>query len=325
VVRARQHARQLSGPYARDIARELRRIASSAAFIQFEGHESCVYMPPAAGLPAVFSTQNVDSAMEQARADESPRLSGGRIRSAYRAQRILRMERLAASRAEAVLCVSDHDAAVFEAFARRVVVAPNGVDEELFASATELPDNEDIVFFGQFTYDPNLRGIRRFLAEGWPALAARRPKTRLLLAGEGGPALLPKETLPDRVETLGVVPDLPALLARGRLVLVPIWQGGGTRLKVLEALAARRPLVGTPLGVSGIGFRHGLHGLVDKTPAGLATCVDQLLSNLELSTRLTHAGAELAERYSWARTLAPAEALYCELIERRTAITPADA
>jgi glycosyltransferase involved in cell wall biosynthesis len=320
LVRARQHARGLSGPYARDIARDLRRIASSAAFIQLEGPVGSVYATAAPAAPAVLSTQNVDSEIERAKAHELARLSGRRLRSAYRAWRMRRMERLAARRAEAVVCVSDDDAAVFEAFARRVVVAPNGVDEEFFASATEPPDNEDIVFFGQFTYEPNLQGIRRFLSGAWLALAARRPRARLLLAGEGGPELLPS-TLPDRVEALGVVPDLPELLARSRVVLVPIWQGGGTRHKLLEGLAARRPVVGTPLGVSGIGFRDGVHGLVADAPPALAAAVERVLTDSELSTRLAHAGAELAEPYAWARTLAPAEALYRELIERRSALT----
>jgi glycosyltransferase involved in cell wall biosynthesis len=319
VLRARQHVR-LFGSYPRDIARELRRLASSAAFMQFEGHLSAAYVPAVASAPAVLSMHNVDSAIERAKAEESGGLSVMRLRSAYRAQRIRRLEQVAGRRAEAVMCVSEDDAAAFEPVARRVIVVPNGVDDEFFASPAELPSNEDIVFFGQFSYEPNLRGVRRFLAEGWPALAAQRPRARLLLAGEGGPAAFPRARLPERVQALGVVPDLPALLARCRLVVVPIWQGGGTRLKVLEALASGRPLVGTRLGVSGIGFRPGEHGLVEDTPARLAVAAEHLLNDAELSMRLACAGGQLAERYAWARTLAPAEALYRELIERRASV-----
>ena len=69
------------------------------------------------------------------------------------------------------------------------------------------------------------------------------------------------------VEVLGLVADLPGALAAARAVIVPIWEGGGTRLKVLEALAAGRPVVGTSLGVGGVGFEDGRHGLLGERPA----------------------------------------------------------
>ena len=68
------------------------------------------------------------------------------------------------------------------------------------------------------------------------------------------------------VDVLGLVADLPATLAAARVVVVPIWEGGGTRLKVLEALAAGRAVVSTALGASGIGFQDGRHGLLAETP-----------------------------------------------------------
>ena len=93
-------------------------------------------------------------------------------------------------------------------------------------------------------------------------------------------------------------------------MLVPIWQGGGTRLKVLEALAAGRPLAGTPLGVGGIGLRDGEHALVAERPDALADAVVALLSDHARAAALGAAGRSLAEQYRWERVTAPAAALY---------------
>jgi glycosyltransferase involved in cell wall biosynthesis len=315
-IRARMHMRRL--PYERDVAAEVGRLTAGAAFAQFEGHNSAPLLPAVHGVPTLYSTHNVDSAIEQARAGAHPRWSAARLRGSYRAGLIRHVERVASRRAEAVLCVSEADAAEFAPLARRVVVAPNGVDDEFFAVAEALPANEDVLFFGQFTYDPNARGIERFLAGGWPRLAAARPAARLLIAGEGATDLL-GDAPGERVEVLGLVPSVADTLAACRAVVVPIWLGGGTRLKVLEAMAARRPLVGTALGVGGIGFRDGVHGLVRESPAELADGLAEVLADEERARALAGEAARLAERYAWRSALAPAEELYAELLERPAA------
>jgi glycosyltransferase involved in cell wall biosynthesis len=93
-------------------------------------------------------------------------------------------------------------------------------------------------------------------------------------------------------------------------VLVPLWHGGGTRLKVLEALASARPVVGTPLGVEQIGVVDGRHAVIADTPAGLADEVVKLMADPERSTALSREGRRLAETFRWDRALAAAEELY---------------
>jgi polysaccharide biosynthesis protein PslH len=154
-------------------------------------------------------------------------------------------------RADRVLCVSPDDAAAVRAAGGRPLLAPNGVDDAFFA----VPDGaqrETALFFGHFGYDANRRGLERFVAEGWPEVRVRRPRARLAVAGGGlEPALRVRLEATPGVNALGLVEDLPGVLAGVRAVVVPIWEGGGTRLKVLEALAAARPVVSTPLGASG--------------------------------------------------------------------------
>jgi glycosyltransferase involved in cell wall biosynthesis len=114
----------------------------------------------------------------------------------------------------------------------------------------------------------------------------------------------------ERVEALGFVEDLAAELARSSVSLVPIWHGAGTRLKVLESMAAARPIAGTPLGVSGIGFEHGRHGLVAEAPVDLAAAVLTILRDRELAHGLGADARRLAEGYRWSRATEPAEELY---------------
>ena len=114
------------------------------------------------------------------------------------------------------------------------------------------------------------------------------------------------------MRALGIVDDLPALLAASRALIVPLWVGGGTRLKVLEGLAAARPVVGTAVGVEGIGFTAGEHGLVAETRAEQAAALDELLADPARAQRMGTAGRELAEAFRWPRALAALEATYAE-------------
>ena len=121
------------------------------------------------------------------------------------------------------------------------------------------------------------------------------------------------------VEVLGLVADLPGALAAARAVIVPIWEGGGTRLKVLEALAAGRAVVGTSLGVSGVGFEDGRHGLIGEHPSELAGALAVLLADPARAAAMGAEGRMLAQRYRWPEALAGASALYAQVVARQRA------
>jgi glycosyltransferase involved in cell wall biosynthesis len=213
--------------------------------------------------------------------------------------------------------VSGDDASYYGRYSSNVVVAPNGVDDDFFtAGRHESPVDEDVLFFGLMRYDPNAEGLSRFLREGWPHVKASRPKARLLIAGEGGRERLGAFEDDSRVSVLGVVDDIAGLVARARVVVVPVWRGSGTRLKVLEALATGRPIVGTSLGVSGIGFEQGIHGIVADDPHELGLAVAGLCSDPAKSEAFGAAGPALAEQYRWRRALEPAEVLYRGYVEQ---------
>ena len=149
-----------------------------------EGNPDSNYLLCTDGVPKILSTHNADAAMARSLAMSIPSPSIARLRAEYHAYRWERAQRRASAAVDAIFCVSAQDAAIFRRFAHNVILAPNGVDDAFFSIDDTLPHNEDILFFGQMQYEPNLEGITRFLSEGWPHFARLRPNGRLLIAGE---------------------------------------------------------------------------------------------------------------------------------------------
>lgn len=315
--RARQHLARRPTPYNAALAEHLRTLAADPpAFMQVEHALAAGYPPPHSSLPVALSMHNVDSEMLATVAREQRILTPSWGRAWNRALATRSLERREVPRADAVLCVSDEDAAHFAGLGGRPLVVPNGVDGELFDVREAPAAGERVLFFGQLGYAPNTLGLLRFVRQGWPRVVARRPDARLRVAGPGLEAKFAARLREHPgVEPLGLVDDLRDEFARA-VVVVPIWQGGGTRLKVLEALAAGRPLAGTPLGVSGIGFRDREHGLIAEQPAALADAVVALLEDGARARAFGAAGRRLAEPYRWERVTAPAAELYAEWAAR---------
>jgi glycosyltransferase involved in cell wall biosynthesis len=306
-------------PHSTAIAQRLRVLAPRVAFMQFEEIAVIQYVHVASReCPTVLSLYNVDSAVlrDASRANREGRATW---RARYHAKRMNLTERRAVRRADAVLAVSDHDRRQFAQWgARRSLLVGNGVDDELFGVPERLSSGERVLFFGQFEWVPNLAGLRRYLDEAWPRVAAARPKAQLRIAGPGSTdAVREAAASHERVQVLGFVDDLITELASARVVVAPLWVGGGTRLKVLEALGAARPVVGTTIGVERIGFEHDRHGLISDTPEGLAAATVRALDDDEAAARYGAAGRRLAYRYRWEATTRAAEELYRELLDRR--------
>jgi glycosyltransferase involved in cell wall biosynthesis len=307
--RLRQHAQRLPSPFLPEIATRLKTLATDAALVQYEHTQSAYYAVPP-GVSTVLSLHNVDSAA--ARSAASGRRGVSWLREHTRAAELRAVERRVIPHADRVLCVSEDDAAAVTRAGGHALLAPNGVDEEFFS--VNCPGDEDrVLFFGHFGYEANRRGIERFLAEGWPEVLRARPQARLALAGGGLDGSLPRV---DGVDVLGRVADLAAVVGAARAVVVPIWEGGGTRLKVLEALAAARAVVSTPLGASGVGFEHGRHGLLAESPIALGGALVRVLADPGQASTLGREGRILAERFRWKEALSAASAFYSEVMGR---------
>ena len=313
-TRLRQHLRTEPVGMSALLANRIRQLGAASAFIQLEEIDVAQYVRLALTLaPTAVSLHNVDSA---ARGADRRDLHGlPRARAEYHHWRLKNVERRAARRGDALICVSPADRAYFiRAGSRRVVLAPNGIDAQLLKIPATAGRSDDVLFFGQLAWPPNLDGLRRFLAEGWPAVLSKVPGARLRIAGPGADRTLGRSVPTTGVDVVGFVDDIGDELARVRAVVAPIWEGGGTRIKVLEAMAAGRPVVGTPLAVEEIGFQDRVHGLVGDTPVQLAEHLATLLQKADLATRLGSAARERAREFEWRLATAEAQRLYAEWI-----------
>lgn len=314
-----QHVARRPSPYVRPLAARIREHARTRgpAFVQIEHTVNGYYLPLLRGIPTVLSLHNVDSELLRtlALAEEPRSLARLRAWNRYHSMRVT--ERRAVKAADAVFCVSAEDTAAFDGIANRCLLVPNGVDDEFFDVPVQLPDADQVIFVGKFDYAPNALGVLRFLEEGWPRVVQARPGARLRLVGPGmSEEIVSIARTTPGIEIAGAVASVAAALSDAAVSVVPIWQGGGTRLKVLEALAAARPVAGTSLGVSGIGFQDDRHGLIADEPLALADAVVALLTDRERAATLARAGRDLAEEFRWDRALQPAEELYRDWIRR---------
>jgi glycosyltransferase involved in cell wall biosynthesis len=140
------------------------------------------------------------------------------------------------------------------------------------------PRNE-IVFSGNFEYHPNIDAVGFLMREIWPAIRRARPDIRLRLVGRGDEHIRRLVDHDPAVETTGPVENALAEIAAAKLVIAPLRAGSGTRIKILEAWAAARPVVATPLAAEGLAAEHGHNCLIAENSVNLSTYVTNLLDS----------------------------------------------
>jgi glycosyltransferase involved in cell wall biosynthesis len=192
-------------------------------------------------------------------------------------------------------------------------VIPNGV--AVPAAPLSARRTETVLFTGALRYAPNHEAMRWFLTAVWPRVLAVRPTARLLITGAHDDRSLPP--VPNVVRT-GFVADLQPLFAEASVAIAPIFAGGGTRVKILEAMGAGTPVVATHKGAEGIAATPGEHLLLADDPATFAAHVLTMLTDAPARERLAAAGRALVEsRCAWREIGAQFEALVREVAARR--------
>jgi glycosyltransferase involved in cell wall biosynthesis/GT2 family glycosyltransferase len=187
--------------------------------------------------------------------------------------------------------------------AARGIVAPNGADLDRFAPSP-APGAGRVLFLGSLDYEPNVDAVTWFATTAWPAVRAAVPHATLLVAGHRPPAAVLALGALDGVTVVGPVDDAARTYAGCDVALAPLRVGSGSRVKVLEALASGRPVVGTTTGLEGLGLdAGGADGTVAADdPAGLADAVVALLRDPAAAAAAGTAGRAFVERTaSWDR------------------------
>ena len=252
--------------------------------------------------PVVLGHHNVESDLVQRRAQ--------REASSWRAVLLRRdaaklrfVERGAARRAAVNLVVSELDGARLTEIApgATVHVVPNGVDTDFWRPSLVPASTNVVAFAGTLGWYPNREAVEFLLADIWPALLATRPDRRLLLIGRDPPAAATRAASRDpRVQVTGFVSDVRPHLQTASVVVCPIRIGGGTRLKVLDALAMEKPVVATAVAVEGLNLVNGTHYLRADTATEFAAQIERLERDPGLRAALGAAGRHhVVSRHDW--------------------------
>jgi GT2 family glycosyltransferase len=179
-------------------------------------------------------------------------------------------------------------------------VIPNGVDVEACAGTFGSAETDTLVYAGALSYEANFDAVLYFARSILPLIRLERPGVRLRVTGRATPGQIATLPSAEGIEFTGYLDDVRPTIARSWAEVVPLRKGGGTRLKVLEALALGTPVVSTPKGVQGLEIEAGQHALVADSSAKFAAATVDLLGKPELRQRLAIAGCELVrERYDW--------------------------
>jgi glycosyltransferase involved in cell wall biosynthesis len=216
------------------------------------------------------------------------------------------------------LCSAEDERRVLDVIpGARTAVIPNAADVEYYQPrpTDPPPDGRTVVFFGLLSYAPNVDGVIYFVEKIWPRIVEAHPEARLKIIGGKPPPSLQLLAGP-RVALTGFVPDLRPHLAAAAAVVVPLRLGGGTRLKIVEAMAMGKAIVSTTLGAEGIKAVPGRDLLIEGQPEAFADAVNRLLGDPELAARIGRSARSLAvERYSWSGAARALEVFYRYVLE----------
>jgi glycosyltransferase involved in cell wall biosynthesis len=290
--------------------------------VQIEGLEMAPYglaarrLTDGCGPRLVYDAHNAEWVLQDRawRTDLGrPRLWHGALYSLAQTWKLRRFERRLLGAADATVAVSARDAEALREVApgAAIAVVPNGVDTDAYRQADPAAvDPALVVFTGKMDFRPNIDAMAWFCREVWPRVRAGRPEARLAIVGRD-PAPRVRALAGADVDVTGAVDDVRPHLARAGVVAVPLRVGGGTRLKVLEAMAMGKAIAATDLAVEGLNVRDGAEALLADTGPLLAEAVLRLMSDADLRARLgARARARAEGEYAWSALVPAIEALY---------------
>jgi sugar transferase (PEP-CTERM/EpsH1 system associated) len=289
----------------------------------------CDFLFPAVNLPsrlpcpAVMFTHNVESEIWRRHAEtKTGALSKRLYETQYR--RMLRYEGDALRRFDGVLAVSDADRETFDriypgAIHRPVHVVPTGVDTEYFepSGSPQIPNPQSqipsLIFTGSMDWLPNEDAMLFFCRDILPRIRDEEPGIELAIVGRAPTPAVKQLAEQAGVRVTGRVDDVRPYMREAGVYVVPLRIGGGTRLKIFEAMAMGKAVVSTTVGAEGLPVNHGEHVLLADEPAAFAQAVVDLLRDVPRRRQLEAAARALVvEKYDWSAVAGELEAALIE-------------
>jgi glycosyltransferase involved in cell wall biosynthesis len=304
-----------------EIPETLAKFGRGGAFdsVQVEGVHLAPYVRVVRAFPQspamICDWHNIESELMRRYIETSPSLPR-RLYAGRTASLLERTERELLRACDVHTVVSEREKQKLQAIVpdASIHVVENGVDTAFFSDAridlahqqSSLADGElgsvkrdRLVYAGSMDYHANIDAVRWFARDIWPALRERQPNLRFTIVGRNpSPEVIALKSTD--IDVTGTVPDVRPYYREAIAVVVPLRAGSGTRLKILEAMAAGVPVVSTTLGAEGLEARPGCELLIADAPSEMADAIVAVIQPAELRAKLIAAGRALVERrYDW--------------------------
>ena len=272
---------------------------------------AAVLAPPPYPCPSVLFTHNVEAEIFQRHAHAA----GDPLRRAVwrnQAAKMARYEGKLLARFSAVVAVAERDREHFrKAYgAHNVSVIPTGVDLDHFTYSPTpglaAGPSATVVFTGSMDWMANIDAIEYFMDQVWPAVARARPDAKFVIVGRNPPPALVERAAARRLNWTftGFVDDVRPYVREAHAYVIPLRVGGGTRIKVYEAMALGCPVVSTRIGVEGLPVEHGRQYIAADAPAEMAAALLALLDDGEGRARMSREARGFVEHTVMARSAA---------------------
>jgi len=262
--------------------------------------DAAVNFPERLRIPSMLFQHNVESEIWRRHAETASNPAGKKMYG-LEFRKMVRYEANAVRRFHHVIAVSENDRALMMPWVEgdRITVVPTGVDLQQYTPDPSAPEPGPLVtFVGAMDWEPNVDGVEYFCGEIWPAIRVEVPEARLRIVGRN-PASRVAKWASEAIEVTGRVPSVVEHLRESAVVVVPLRIGGGTRLKIYEAMATGKPVVSTTVGAEGLDVHHGRDIILADDPRAFSQAVIMLLRDRDLRRRYERAAAETAARYDW--------------------------
>ncbi len=253
-------------------------------------------------VPAVLFQHNVESSLwKRLAATESNPIK--RMAFGIEAAKMSRYEAAALQRFDHIIAVSERDKKQMLAMdpAAQITVVPTGVDTSKFSVAPpSIANPPRIVFTGSMDWEPNIDAVEYFCHQIWVGILAQFPNAVFQIVGRN-PHGKVQRLASSSVQVTGTVPSVSDYLRDATVVVVPLRVGGGTRLKIFEAMAMGKAVVSTSVGAEGLEVESGRDLILADDAAAFAESILLLLRDTALRRKYEEAAVALASQHDWSR------------------------
>jgi glycosyltransferase involved in cell wall biosynthesis len=260
--------------------------------------------PDSPTAPVVLFQHNVETMLWR-RMAQTEKSVVRKLAYGIEARKMSSYEQRALRRFQHVIAVSAHDRDAMltlpSSSSCPITVVPTGVDTEQYQAAPSVSGNPPlIVFTGSMDWEPNIDAMEYFCREIWPLVLAEYADARFQIVGRT-PHPRVQCLASASVEVTGTVPSVADYLRAATVVIVPLRIGGGTRLKIFEAMAMAKAMVSTSIGAEGLDVTHGRDVVIADDAQSFAAGILQFLRDPTLRRSCEQNAAELASRYDWSQ------------------------